>query len=151
MGLLSLLIPQSWKRARAEKVVWKDGWPMSSPARHLKQFWIWDPIPIKPTTLPLGTIAKKVTPCVDVTFHFDDGRIVIDRAIVSPSVPHNCAAVQGEAFSAVWNFFGRGVLEVILQREADRQKSELRSCIYRVMAEEREAAGLQIPGRGRRG
>lgn len=151
MGLLSLLIPQSWKRAKAEQVVWHGGWPHSSPTRTLAEFWLCDPIAIKPTRLPLGTLAKRVTPCVDVQFHFDAGEIVIDRATVCQKVSPNCSSIQGEAFDAVWNFFDRGVLEAVLQQQASTKKSDIRSCIYRVMAQERQAAGLEIPRRGRRG
>ena len=151
MGLLSFFSPRSWARSRAEQVTWDGGWPQHSPRRTLRQFWINDPITIKPTTLPLGTLAKRVTPCVDVDFHFDHGQIVVDRARVCTSVSPNCSAIQGEAFDAVASFFGRGVLESVLQLQADTKKSDLRSCVFRVMAQEREAAGLNVPGRGRRG
>lgn len=153
MGLLSWLTPLSWKQAAAEQVVWEKGWPKSSPKRTLREFWINDPLPIKPTRLPLGTLAKRVEACVDVVFHFTDGNIVVDSACMSMSKSPNCCSVQGEAFDAARDFFARGVLEKVLQKQADTEKSDLRSCIYRAMMEEREAAGLGKPprGRGRRG
>jgi hypothetical protein len=152
MGLLSWLTPISWKQAAAEQVVWQKGWPQSSPRRTLREFWINDPLPIKPTKLPLGTLAKRVEACVDVVFHFDKGNIIIDSAHMSMSRSPNCCSIQGEAFNATRNFFAWGVLEKVLQKQADTEKSDLRSCIYRTMIEERDAAGLPKPSRrGRRG
>lgn len=147
MGLFSFLSPASRRRAEAEKVVWKKGWPMSSPRRELKEFFMSDEIHIQPTKTPLGLTAKHVTPCVDMYFHFEAGRIVIDKAWCCQSRDLNCSCRQGEAFKVVANFFQRGVLETILQKEADTKKSGLRSRIFGVMADEREAAGLEIPGR----
>jgi hypothetical protein len=151
MGLLSFLNPKSWALARAEQVTWEGGWPQNSPSRTLKEFWLSEHLTVKPTRLPLGTLAKKVMPCVDVDFHFGHGRIVIDRARVCGSTSPNCMSMQGESFDAVSNFFDRGVLESVLQREADTKQSSLRACVFRVMAKERETAGLSVPRRGRRG
>jgi hypothetical protein len=148
MGLLSFFTPTAWKAAEAEKVVWERGWPMSSPKRTLKQFWISEPIKIRPTKTPLGYTAKRVTPCVDVAFHFNAGRIVVEKAWATTSTRLNCSCTQGEAFSVVPHFFDRGVLEAILQKEADVERSQLRSCVYRLMMDEREAAALPSPSRG---
>lgn len=147
LGWLNLFSPLAWRRAEAEKVVWDRGWPVSSPQRQLKEFFLDDPIAIEPMKTPLGRTAKRVTPCVDLSFHFAGGRIVIDKAWVNQDRELNCSCTQGEAFKVTANFFCRGVLESILQKEADTQKSALRSRIFGVMADEREAAGLEIPGR----
>jgi len=147
MGLLNFFTPTAWKAAEAEKVVWERGWPMSSPRRVLREFFLDEPIAIRPTKTPLGYTARKVMPCIDMAFHFDAGRIVVEKAWVTTSRTLNCSCTQGEAFSVVSNFFDRGVLEAILQKQADTKKSELRARVYGVMAEERESAGLSIPGR----
>jgi hypothetical protein len=147
MGWLGVFAPLSWKRAEAEKVVWDKGWPMSSPRRELKEFFLDESIAIKPTKTPLGGIAKQVTPCVDMYFHFEAGRIIIDKAWCNQQQDINCTSKQGEGFKVVSNFFKRGVVEAILQKEADTKKSNLRGRIFAVMADEREAAGLEIPGR----
>ena len=147
MGLFSFLSPAARRRAEAEKVVWEKGWPVSSPRRELKEFFMDEEIAITPFKTPLGRTAKKVTPCVDMYFHFKDGRIIIDKAWCCQSRDLNCSCRQGEAFKVVANFFERGAIEAILQREADTLKSGLRSRVFGVMADEREAAGLEIPGR----
>jgi hypothetical protein len=145
MGFLDFLSPQAWRRAAAQQVVWSDGWPYSSPPRTLKEFWIPESIKIKPVELPFGTVAKKVDPCVDVQFHFDRGRIVIDKAWASQSVGRNCTSQDGESFAVPQNFFPSGVLEAVLQKQADTVRTAIRSRIYAVMVDELEAAGLETP------
>ena len=138
--------PAARRRAEAEKVVWDKGWPSSSPRRELKEFFLDEPIAITPVKTPLGRTAKKVTPCVDMFFHLKDGRIIIEKAWCCQSRDLNCSSTQGEAFKVAANFFERGAVEAILQREADTMKSGLRSRVFGVMVKEREAAGLEIPG-----
>lgn len=145
MGLLDFLSPQAWRRAAAEQVTWDGGWPQASPQRTLKEFWMNESIAIKPVRLPFDTIVKSVTPCVDVRFHFDKGRLIVDQAWVSTSPGRNATSQDGESITIPASLLSNRELKPILQKQADTLRSSLRSHVYSVMVEEREAAGLAVP------